>query len=115
MKGDDPNLARIVIVTHPNEADARTMAATLVEEGMAACVTVMPGATSIYKDGDKLVEAAEAQMLIKTREGCIGPLKHRAIHLHPFDNPELVVLPTDGGSSKYIKWIAEQTAHCPSH
>jgi len=25
------------------------------------------------------------------------------------------VLPTDGGSSRYIKWIGEQTAHCPSH
>jgi periplasmic divalent cation tolerance protein len=115
MKGDDPNLARVVMVTHPNEADARTMAAKLVESGAAACVTVVPGAISIYKDGDKLVEAAEVQMLIKTREGVIGSLKHRIIKMHPYDNPELLVLPTDGGSSKFIGWIGEQTAACPAH
>ncbi len=115
MKGDDPNLARVIIVTHPSEADARKMAAQLVTDQVAACVTVVPGATSVYMEGDTLREVAEAQMIIKTREGVIGPLKHRIIDLHPYDNPELLVLVTDGGSGKYIGWIGEQTANAPAH
>ncbi len=115
MKGDDPNLARIIIVTHPDEAGARKMADDLVGQSMAACITVLPGATSIYKEGGELVHKAEVQLLIKTREGVIGPIKHRIIDLHPYDNPELIVMPTDGGSSRYIKWIGEQTADAPGH
>ena len=30
--------------------------------------------------------------------------------LHPYSNPAFVVLPVDGGSEDFLRWIMEQTA-----
>ena len=41
--------ACITLVTAPDSKTARKLADTLVEEGLAACVTIVPGVTSTYR------------------------------------------------------------------
>lgn len=109
MKGGDPDAVRVVLVTHPDADGARALARTLVDERLAACVNVVPGLTSIYRWQGKVHEDAEVQLLIKTREGRIGDLKHRVSALHPYEVPEILVLPTDGGNRRYLDWVADET------
>ena len=110
MKGDDPNAVRVVLVTHPDTVAVQALARTLVEEKLVACVNIVPGLTSIYRWQGTVHEDAEVQLLIKTTEHRIGQLKHRIPELHPHDTPEILILPTDGGSRKYLEWVVAETA-----
>ena len=50
-------------------------------------------------------------MLIKTRAELADSVVAETRKLHPYTNPALVVLPIDGGSPDFLRWIAEQTAN----
>jgi len=101
---------RVVLSTHPDRAKAVDLGRTLVNEHLAACVNVVPGATSVYRWEGKLCEDVEALMVIKTSDFKADAVMARIKTLHPYVNPELVVLPVGGGSEAYLKWVLEETA-----
>jgi periplasmic divalent cation tolerance protein len=100
---------RVVLSTHPDRTNALELARILVQEHLAACVNVLPGATSIYRWEGKLCEDVEALMVIKTADAKADALMARMAELHPYANPELVVLPLSGGSDAYLHWVLEET------
>jgi periplasmic divalent cation tolerance protein len=100
----------LIYSTFPSAADAERIGAMLVDRGLAACVNILPGMTSIYIWDGKRQRDAEAAMLIKTRTSLADTAIAEARKLHPYANPALVVLPIDGGSTEFLRWIAEQTA-----
>lgn len=100
---------RVVLSTHPDRANALEMARILVRERLAACVNVLPGATSVYRWEGKLCEDVEALMVIKTADARADALMERMAELHPYANPELVVLPVGGGSDAYLHWVLDET------
>ena len=53
-------MEEVVLITAPSEEVGRTLARTLVEEGLAACVNLVPGLTSVYRWQGEVVEAARA-------------------------------------------------------
>ena len=44
---------------------------------------------------------------MKTRRDRISVLESRLLTLHPYEVPELVVLPILEGSAAYLRWIDE--------
>ena len=58
--------AVVVLCTAPDEASAQDLAAKVLAEKRAACVTLLPGATSLYYWEGKLEQEYEVQMLLKT-------------------------------------------------
>ena len=54
-------------VTMPDEERATALARTLVEEGLAACVNIVPGVRSVYQWEGRLQEDEEVLCLVKTR------------------------------------------------
>ena len=100
-------MVRIVFVTAPDEATARGIASALVEERLAACVNVVPGLTSIYRWEGRVVEDAEALLIVKTTEEALGALEARVRELHPYEVPEVVAVPVEGGSEHYLAWVKE--------
>ncbi len=58
--------AVVVLCTAPDEASAQDLAAKVLAEKLAACVTLLPGATSLYYWEGKLEQEYEVQMLLKT-------------------------------------------------
>ena len=99
-----------VLSTFPSDGEPATMAKTLVEERLAACVNVLPEMTSIYRWAGGIEEAPERQILIKTTRARIPALRDRLEELHPYDVPEFIVLPIIDGADAYLKWITESTA-----
>lgn len=106
----DAGAPRIVLVTAPSEAVALDLARTVVDEGLAACVNVVPGLRSIYRWKGAVEEAHEVLLLLKTRLDRVDTLRDRVVALHPYDVPEFIVLPVEGGLDAYLSWIRSEAA-----
>jgi periplasmic divalent cation tolerance protein len=88
--------------------EAQKIARTLVEERLAACVNIVPGVVSVYRWKDAVEQEAELLLVIKTMGDKLEALKTRLLALHPYELPEVVVLPIGGGHEAYLEWLAEQ-------
>ena len=82
-------MSMMVFTTTESLAEAERIGRILVEEKLAACVTILPGATSIYHWEDKLQVSPEFQLLIKSRSGLWKRLHKRLKALHSYKTPEL--------------------------
>lgn len=100
--------AKLIISTAPADA-ARKLAATLVGERLVACATVLEGARSTYRWKGAVEEAVESVILMKTVEELVERAVSRLRELHPYEVPEAVVLPIEGGLEDYLRWIEEET------
>lgn len=98
--------AVIVLCTAPDSATAEQLADKALAARLAACVTVLPGATSYYVWQGQRETAREVQMLLKSdvthQQALIDLLKAA----HPYDTPELLVLPVQHGESDYLSWLS---------
>ena len=95
----------VALSTCPDEATARTLAQTLVTERLATCVNRLGGVTSTYFWDGRLQEGAEILLIIKTTAARQAELAARLKALHPYELPELVVLPVAGGNEPYLQWV----------
>lgn len=100
----------LIYSTFPSAAEAERVGGVLVDRGLAACVNIFPGMTAIYVWDGKRQRESEAAMLIKTRATLADAVVAEARKLHPYVNPALIVLPVEGGSEDFLRWIADQTA-----
>jgi len=101
--------ALIVLSTFPEVEEARTIARTLVEEQLAACATVIPGAESVYWWKGVIESSAEAMVFIKTTGAQYEQLQDRLKELHPNELPEIVALEIKNGLPAYLEWIIANT------
>jgi periplasmic divalent cation tolerance protein len=99
----------IVLTTLPIEGDAEQFASRLVEEKLAACVSILPPMRSVYRWKDGIDRADERQLLIKTSAARLPALENRLAALHPYDVPEFVVIPIISGSASYLSWLSESS------
>jgi len=97
--------ARIVLTTAATAEDARRLGHALVEERLAACATIVPGAESIYHWQGRVETAAEALLVIKTNAEKIEALEMRLKDLHSYETPEFLVLEVERGSRAYLDWM----------
>ena len=88
--------------------DAQRIARALVEERLAACVNVVPGVVSVYRWKGVVEKEDELLLVIKTMAQQVDTLKTRLLELHPYELPEVVVIPIGGGHGAYLEWIAQQ-------
>jgi periplasmic divalent cation tolerance protein len=98
---------RLVLTTASSHEEARKIANALVERRLAACVNILPQIDSIYRWKEKVEEAQEFQLLIKTTESAMESLRDTIQELHSYEVPECIVLPIESGSEKYLNWIDE--------
>ncbi|AIU87197.1 divalent cation tolerance protein CutA [Pectobacterium odoriferum] len=97
--------AVVILCTAPDDACAQRLADSLLETRLAACVTLLPGARSRYYWEGKLEQQSEVQMLIKSDTSHQQALLTHLKQQHPYDTPELLVLPVSGGNSDYLTWL----------
>jgi periplasmic divalent cation tolerance protein len=99
----------MAISTAPSAEVAKQIVRTLVERKLIACGTVLPGAVSIYRWNAAIEETAEVLMLLKTTVERWKDLKEVFPTLHPYDVPELIVVPIAGGHKPYLDWLSAET------
>ncbi|EOC1350695.1 divalent cation tolerance protein CutA [Cronobacter dublinensis] len=95
----------VVLCTAPDEATAQDLAAKALAEHLAACVTLLPGATSLYYWEGKLEQEYEVQMVLKSdtarQQALLTCLKTH----HPYQTLELLVIPVIHGDEDYLSWL----------
>ena len=95
----------IVLTTTANLEEASRLGRVLVEERLAACVTVIPAVESIYSWKGKLETSSEAMLMLKTSAEQLTPLEARLRQLHSYETPEFLVLNVTSGSHDYLAWL----------
>ena len=101
-------------VTMPDAEAATSLARVLVEEGLAACVNVVPGVRSVYAWEGRIQEEEEVLCLIKTRQAVFDRARQRILDLHPYEVPEILAFAVDDGSPAYLDWLRKSTTGDPS-
>lgn len=97
----------VVLVTAASTSEAATIGRTLVEERLAACVSVVPAVRSLFRWEGRLQEADEALLVVKTRRERYEALEARVRALHSYSVPEVLALPVESGFSGYLTWVRE--------
>lgn len=101
---------QLVLVTAPDIACARGIAQLLVEKRLAACVNLMRGMRSIYRWNDKVEQADEVLMLIKTTPERFEDICKVVRERHPHDVPEVLSANVDQVLPAYLAWVEESCA-----
>ena len=101
--------ALLVLITCATSEQAQTIARAVVEQGLAACVNIIPQVRSLFSWENKLSEEEEVLLLVKTRRPLFRELALSVKALHSYSVPEIIALPVIAGSSSYLKWIEDVT------
>jgi len=98
----------VVLTTCDSEMLAEQLARHLVEHRFAACVNILPKARSIYRWQEKIEDAGEWVLLIKSRRDLFAALRAEIQRLHTYETPEVIALPIVDGSEAYLGWLDDQ-------
>ncbi|XP_023545579.1 protein CutA, chloroplastic [Cucurbita pepo subsp. pepo] len=110
MEGNSAAVPSIVVyVTVPNREAGKKLAESIVKEKLAACVNIVPGIESVYQWKGEIQTDAEELLIIKTRQSLLGALTDHVKANHPYEVPEVIALPINGGSMEYLEWIKSST------
>lgn len=102
-----------VFMTAPNAEEAAEIGRKTVEEGLAACCSIVPGLRSIYRWKGRTCDEPEVLCIFKTRSGLFGRLSGRLKELHSYETPEIVSVDITRGLPEYLAWIDESTLKTP--
>ncbi|MBI6405819.1 MULTISPECIES: divalent-cation tolerance protein CutA [Proteus] len=95
----------IAYSTAPNETIANEIAHHLINAKLAACVNLIPHVKSIYHWNNEIVEDNEIFMMIKSEKSKQQNLIDTLIEIHPYDTPEVIIIPIENGFKGYLNWI----------
>ena len=99
----------IVVTTVASTADAEHLARQLIDSNLAACVQIEGPITSHYKWDGVVQSSTEFRMTIKTGNACWQDLKRQLAALHPYEQPEILMLPVTDTTEGYLKWAIQHT------
>lgn len=99
------NLFQIVLTTCPDKLSAERIAQALVEEGLAACINILPPMQSIYRWKGKVEQACEQLLIIKSSCARFAAIRERIQALHPYELPEIIAVPIADGLPGYLAWL----------
>ena len=100
-------MIRIVFVTAPAKA-AETLARRLLQERLIACANLLPGVKSLFWWQGRLDQARETLLVLKAPARNIRKLLARVKALHPYDVPEILVLPVAAAHAPYARWVLKE-------
>ena len=96
----------LLVTTTSNKEEADSLTKKILDNKLAACVSVCEIESSYFWDG-KIESSLEYKLEIKTREDKIDRLKEFIKKNHSYEVPEIIVLPIIDGNRDYFNWIDE--------
>jgi periplasmic divalent cation tolerance protein len=105
-----PGNAIFVVTQLPDRDSAQALARRLVEQRLAACVNIGTQVDSLYHWRGQIETAQEFPVLIKTTGARYAEVEAEIRANHPYELPEIVVVPIADGLPAYLSWIAAETA-----
>lgn len=102
--------ARVVLTTIGTNEAAEKLARELVERRLAACVNIVGPIRSIYRWQQTVHNDQEVLLVIKTTAERAAQLRSVINELHPYELPECIELPVEGGSEEYLAWLTAESS-----
>lgn len=101
--------AIVVLITAASREEADRIARQLVEERVAACVTIVPQVRSLFIWEQKVSQEDEVLLVVKSRRPRFAQLAAVVTRLHSYRAPEIIALPVAMGSGDYLRWLSAST------
>lgn len=103
----------LVFTSMPDTASAQNLAASLIEQRLAACVNILAPCRSVYRWQGKIESAEEVPLLIKTTRERYAALEQAVRAQHPYELPEIIAVPVSRGLPAYLDWVVGETRESP--
>ena len=97
-----------VIFSTVPAAKSREIARALLDLRIVACVNMTP-VRSLYRWNGEFCDDEEHLLILKTRSDLAGSVIAQLKVLHPYEVPEIIVLPVTGGHLPYLAWVYGET------
>jgi periplasmic divalent cation tolerance protein len=99
----------VITTTSGDHTVAEQIAADLVDRRLVACAQIIGPIKSIYRWEGTVEFTEEVMLQLKTTTAHVEAVKETIDRLHPYDVPEVIVMPITDGSELYLKWLGDQT------
>ena len=100
-------------VTVASVGEGRGIADAVVGERLAACVTLLEGAESVYWWDGEIQHDREVILLIKTARRLFAPLLERVRSLHSYRCPCVCATEIAEVNGEYGAWVEETVRKTP--
>jgi periplasmic divalent cation tolerance protein len=104
--GSAPEICVIYSTAPP--AQSAALAKSLLEKNLAACVNIIP-VRSFYRWKGDSCDDKEHLLIIKTRRRLADAVIRALKAEHPYEVPEIIVLPVIEGNTPYLEWVHGET------
>lgn len=98
-----------VETTTDTRASAGAIARSAIEHRVAACAQVVGPITSFFRWENEVQEDEEWMVVLKTAADRLSDLTAHLLEVHPYDVPEVISVPIDGGNPEYLSWLTDET------
>ncbi len=98
-----------VITTGDGRDLMEKLGTRMVEERLAACAQVEGPIRSIYRWKGKMERTDEWRCVLKTRGDLSEQLVAAVRAAHPYEVPEIIVIPVLSAHHPYARWIRHET------
>jgi periplasmic divalent cation tolerance protein len=97
----------VVLSTCATPEEAEKLARFLLDEHLAACVSVVPAVRSFYHWKGAIESASECLLLVKTSRNLFPKLCEALGKAHSYEVPETLAVPIVAGSAAYLDWMEQ--------
>jgi len=99
-----------VLTTCASPEDAKNLAAALVEQGLAACVSTLSNVASTYRWQGAVQQEQECLLVIKTTEARFAAVEQAIRERSSYELPEVLGIAVQTGSARYLDWLRAAVA-----
>ena len=96
------------MTTFPDAEAAAKVLDGLLESRLAACIQTLP-IQSAYRWKGAVQRESEILVLIKTQVALYSEVEAYLRASHPYETPEIILLPIDRSLPAYLEWLTGET------
>ena len=86
--------------------EAKKIARILVQKRLCACVSIIPNVHSVFIWKNKVNQAKESLLMIKTDQGKLKEVERTIRAHHSYEVPEMIGWPIRWGHKPYLDWLS---------
>jgi periplasmic divalent cation tolerance protein len=106
-----PSRDAILVFTNvPDRGVATALARALLDDRLAACVSIGEPVESIYHWHGRIETGREIPVAVKTRPALYSNVEGVIRKIHPYDTPEIIAIPVVDADASYLDWLTAETS-----
>ena len=103
----------VILSACSTEQEAETLARLLVDDRLAACVSVIPRVRSFYHWQGAVQSSEECLLIIKSSRDLFDSVRTKLEAVHTYEIPEVLALPVVEGAPNYMNWLTANLSEFP--